>query len=151
MMVNKQKRKGTDWETKLVELFNSNIEKAIAKRIPASGALGTQLSEGLLTGDVSAKFPGFSRAFKIEAKTGYGGAKQHLVRKEWLDKIREEANSTFSIPALACKFLGAKEGIKYFIVIDFNTFCDIINYVGDLKKELDLVYEKFSEESLGNV
>src|SRR3990172_8579140 len=118
MMVNKKKRKGTDWETKLVELFNSNIEKAIAKRIPASGALGTQLSEGLLTGDVSAKFPGFSRVFKIEAKTGYGGA---------------------------------KEGIKYFIVIDFNTFCDIINYVGDLKKELDLVYEKFSEKSLGNV
>ena len=69
-MVNKEKNKGRDWESRLVELLIEKIPGAKAKRIPASGAMGTYLNESLLTGDVQAEFPGFSRKFKIEAKTG---------------------------------------------------------------------------------
>lgn len=141
-MVNKQKRKGTDWENQLVDLLNNNIEKGKAKRIAGSGMIGTIMQEPLLTGDVKANYPGFHKSFKIEAKTGYGGSKQLAIKKEWFDKIIEEAESSYSIPLIACKFLNAKSGVKYFVAIDFSTFCDIINYVNDLKKELDLNYEE---------
>ena len=141
-MVNKEKRKGTDWERQLVDLILNRVEKSKAKRIAGSGALGTALEEPALTGDVILEFPGFSKKFRVECKVGYGGNKQLTVKKEWFDKINEEAKSSYSIPMLACKFLDAREnGVKYFVALDINTFCDIINYVNDLKKELDMHYE----------
>lgn len=133
-MVNKQKRKGTDWERQLVKLIEKNIDGSQAKRVPGSGAIGTILIEPGLTGDVKAKFKGFPAQFKIEAKVGYGGSKQITLRKEWLDKIKEEASHDYSIPLLACKFSGARksDGVQYFIAIDFSTFCDIMNIIADL-------------------
>lgn len=131
-MVNKQKRKGTDWERQLVKLIEENIEGASAKRVPGSGAIGTILIEPGLTGDVKARFKGFHPQFKIEAKTGYGGSKQITIKKEWFDKIKEEAQTDYSIPLLACKFSGARGGVQYFVAIDFSTFCDIMNMVADL-------------------
>jgi len=141
-MVNKNKRKGSAWEHDLVELLNKKIPNSKIKRVPSSGAMGTALNEPLLTGDVIAEFSGFPRKFRIECKTGYGGATQLAVKKEWLDKILEEAKISYAIPMLAGKFSGARSGIKHFMVLDIDTFCDIINYINDLKKELDLIYEK---------
>lgn len=136
-MVNKQKRKGTDWERQLVKLIEENIEGAIAKRIPGSGAIGTILLEPGLTGDVKARFKGFPQEFKIEAKVGYGGSKQLTVKREWLNKIKEEAETSYSIPLLACKFSGSRlvDGIQYFIALDFSTFCGIMNYIASISEE----------------
>jgi len=146
-MVNKEKRKGISWEKQFVELILERIDDVNkAKRIAGSGAIGTILEEPLLTGDVILEFPGFSKKFRVECKTGYGGSKQLTLKKEWFDKIIEEAKNSYSIPLLACKFLDAREnGTKYFISLDINTFVEIINYVNNLKRELDLNYE-----SMGN-
>lgn len=143
-MVNRQKVKGTNWERELVKLIEDNIPRSKAKRIAGSGAIGTTLNEPLLCGDLIVYFPGFSKKFRIEAKTGYGGSKQLTIKKEWLDKIGEEAKNTYSIPALAGKFLDARSGVKHFIVLDFSTFCGIINTTNELKNELDLLYEKLA-------
>jgi len=144
MMVNRQKRKGSDWENQLVKLLEENIDGCKAKRIAGSGAIGTTLGEPLLTGDVLLGVPGFDKKFRIEAKVGYGGVTQVAVKREWFNKIAEEASNSYSIPALACKFSGSRkaDGIQYFIGLDFSTFCDIINYVNDLRKELDLLYKE---------
>ena len=133
-MPNKSKQKGTRWERDLVTILEDKVNGAIVNRIAGSGALGTVLNEPLLQGDLQAKFVGFSRPFRIEAKTGYGGENQHVVKREWLNKIMMEANNNFQFPALACKFSGARrrDGTQYFIALDLNTFCDIINYVGYL-------------------
>ena len=140
-MVNKEKRKGTDWEKQFVDIILNRVERSKAKRIAGSGAMGTILEEPLLTGDVLLEFPGFPQKFRVECKTGYGGSKQLTIKKVWLDKIKEEAKNSYSIPMIACKFLDAREnGVKYFLTLDIQTFCDIINYVNSLKKELDLVY-----------
>lgn len=149
MMVNKQKRKGTDWERQLVKLLEDNIEKSQVKRIAGSGAIGTTLNEPLLTGDVIAYFPGFSKKFRIEAKTGYGGETQITLKREWFNKIREEAKNTYSIPLLALKFSGARKdgGTQFFVALDIQDFCDIINYVNSLKREIDLLYEEKSKHS----
>lgn len=146
-MVNKEKRKGTDWERQFVELILNRIEKSKAKRIAGSGAIGTILDEPLLTGDVILEFPAFPKKFRVECKVGYGGSKQLTVKKEWFDKIIEEAKSSYSIPLIACKFLGAKEnGVKYFLALDIDTFCDIINWINELKHELDLHYESMASD-----
>jgi len=73
-----------------------------------------------------------NRPVRIECKVGYGGNTQLTVKKEWIDKIKKEAENSYSYPMLACKFLGARksEGVKYFVILDFDTFVDIINYVG---------------------
>lgn len=147
-MVNRQKIKGTKWENDLVKIVKDNVPLTKqAKRVAGSGAIGNTLNEPLLKGDVVFEFYGFPQKFRIEAKTGYGGNSQLTVRREWINKIIEEAEESYSIPALACKFLGAKEGggVQYFIIFDLDTFMSIINYVNDLKRELDLVYESIGE------
>jgi len=143
-MVNKAKQKGSKWEHDLVEILQERIGESKVKRIAGSGAIGTSLSEPLLQGDVVAKFIGFPKPFRIEAKVGYGGDTQLTVKREWLNKIKQEAENSNAIPALMCKFLGSRksDGVQYFVALDFDTFCDIINYVDDLKNELDEVFLK---------
>jgi len=147
-VVNRQKRKGTDWERQLVDLLEGNIRGVKAKRIAGSGAIGTILGEPLLSGDVIVSFTGFPKTFRIEAKTGYGGVSQLTIKREWINKIIEEANNTYSMPMLACKFSGSKKdgGVQYFFILDFSTFCGIINYVNDLKREVDLLYDELGKE-----
>jgi len=147
-MVNKKKIKGTQWENLFVELIQEKIPMTLkAKRIAGSGAIGTALNEPLLKGDVVVEFYGFPRKFRIETKVGYGGEKQLTVQKEWINKIIEEADETYSYPLVACKFSGARkaDGVQYFLILDFDTFCDIINYTNQLKRELDLLYDKIEK------
>ena len=135
-MVNKQKRKGTDWERKLVKILNLKLANSKFKRVPGSGALGTIMGESRLSGDVKGKIPFLSKGVTIEAKTGYGGSKQHVVKKEWLDKVREEAESSYTIPMLACKFVGAKKGAKHFICMDFDAFAEVVEEANKLYEQV---------------
>ena len=144
-MVNKQKRKGTDWERKIVKLFNASITNAKFKRVPGSGALGTIMNESRLSGDVKGSLPFLSKGITLEAKTGYGGAKQHLVKKEWLDKVREEAENSYTIPMLACKFSGAKSGAKHFIVLDFAAFIEVVEEANKLYEQVVKLEERLDK------
>jgi Holliday junction resolvase len=141
-MTNKNKIKGSTWERDFVELINENINGAVAKRIPGSGALGTTLGEPGLTSDVVIRIPGFSKKFRVECKVRSGG-KMLTIEKDWFDKVKKEAEMDFSTPLVACKYLGARksEGIQSFVALDFFTFCVIINEMVSLKRELDLCYE----------
>lgn len=146
MGYNKQKIKGTAFEKLIADLLNKHVKNSNWRRVPSSGALGTTLSEPLLMGDVTGKIDSFPKKFKIEAKVGYNssknkGVKQFTLKKEWLDKIREEAETDYSFPVLFGKFSGAMSGTKIFAVIDINEFVEILNYITELKKEL----EKFNE------
>lgn len=140
-MPNPNKRKGSDWERQAVEILNANIRKGEFKRIPGSGAIGTTLGEPLLTADIVGHIDSFEKVFKIEAKVGYGSATQFTMKKLWLDKVKEEANASYGIPLLAGKFSGARDGVKGFIVMDIDTFCDLINRVTSLHEEV-IDYER---------
>jgi Holliday junction resolvase len=132
----KGKVKGTSFERLLAEILNNNLKGGKFKRIPLSGAIGTALNEPDLQGDVVGEVPSFERKFRIEAKVGYGGATQLTLKKEWLDKIIEDSRGTNSIPLMMGKFSGAREGIKVFVAMDLDTFCDLINKVTDLHNEV---------------
>lgn len=136
-MTNPNKRKGSDWERLVTDILNANIRRSRFKRIPGSGALGTFLSEPMLTSDVKGKMDSLEKEFKIECKVGYGGATQFVLKKEWLDKIRQEAEANYGIPLLMGKFSGAREGIKSFVVMDMDTFCGIMNTLTDIWEEAE--------------
>jgi len=136
-MTFKNKRKGSDFERLAVEILSQLINESDWKRIPGSGALGTSLNEPLLTSDVRGKVKSISKSFKVECKTGYGGSKQFALKKAWLDKIKMEADASYSIPILMGKFAGAKEGSKVFMTMDVEVFALLVNEITRLKKELD--------------
>lgn len=142
-MVN-SKRKGSQWERDAAKILN---EKVIGdwKRVAGSGALGAILEEPTLQGDVVGKnIPAFPKGFRLDAKVGYGGSKQMTVQKAWFDKIRTEAEATYSIPALICKFSGSRSGTQVFVMLDIDAFAEIMNRIDDLKYELDKTIWKTS-------
>lgn len=131
------KIKGTAFENQAVEILNKLIAKATFKRVPGSGMLGTILNEPGLSSDIKGKVESIPKEFRIEAKVGYNsskaeGVKQFTLKKEWLDKIQMEADQSFSIPFLIGKFLGAREGVKVFVVMDVEVFAELVNRITEL-------------------
>lgn len=135
-MTSMQKRKGSQWERDLAELFNRYIKKSLWKRVAGSGALGTIMVEPTLNSDVKGRVASIAQEFKVECKVGYGGATQLTVKKEWFDKVREEALRSFGIPLIACKFSGAREGTRYFVAMDIDVFANLLNRITELNDEL---------------
>jgi len=131
------KEKGSRWEREAVEILNEYLKDSIFKKVPGSGAIGTQIGESILTGDLRGEVKSFPRKFKIECKTGYGGSTQMTIKKEWLDKIKEESSKDMTIPLLLAKFSGARRGVRYFAVIDLETLIYLFNHTTDLFNSLE--------------
>lgn len=136
-MSNPQKIKGSNFERMAVEILNTLIKNSKWNRVPGSGAIGTSLNEPALTSDIVGKVDSIPRKFKVECKVGYGGATQFTLKKEWIDKIKQEAIASHSFPFLMGKFLGAREGTKVFVVMDVDEFASIINHITRLQEELN--------------
>lgn len=124
------------WEKELEALLNKSLDKGSFRTVPSSGALGTILGEPELSGDLKGRVSGLQFPIRIEAKVGYGGATQLTVKKEWLDKIDEEARATFSMPVLACRFSGSRKGVENFVVLDLDRFIWLLNAITELDDEL---------------
>jgi len=145
-MTSKQKVKGSNFEREMAEVLNKKIKGGRFKRIPSSGAIGTIMGESSLTGDLSGEVENFPKKLKGECKVGYsnsktGESKSLSLKKEWIDKIREEANSSYTFPFFAGKFENVRSGTKYFIALDVEEFAYLLNMIYDLQRELELTYE----------
>jgi len=141
-MTNPQKRKGSDFERLAVEILNTLIKDAEFKKIPGSGAIGTILDEPLLTSDLIGRVKSVPRGFKVECKVGYNPSanreiKSFRLEKLWLDKLRKEADASFSIPVLLGKFSGARDGVKVFVTMDVEVFAQLINHITKLQETID--------------
>lgn len=141
-MSNPNKIKGSQFERDAAEILNKLIKGSLWKRVVGSGALGTIMHEPALSSDVKGTVDSISQEFKVECKVGYNsstidGVKQFTLKKEWLDKIRQEADQTFAIPMFMGKFLGAREGTKVFVVLDVEVFANLINKITELNEELN--------------
>lgn len=111
------------------------------KKTPSSGALGTIVGEPNFTGDVRGRVFGVPQKIKIEAKVGYGGAKQMTVYKEWFDKIAEEAAQDYSLPMVACRFSGSRGGVENFVAMDLDIFIKLMNLISQMQEDLDIAYK----------
>ncbi len=127
-----KKLKGSKWERDAAKLLAGIIPGSIWKRIAGSGAIGTIMGEPLLAGDISGYIPSLDLKIRAEAKTGYGGEKQLGVKREWLNKIREEAGGTYSLPLLLCKFSGVRTGAKHMVILDFEAFGELFDKIQKL-------------------
>lgn len=141
-MSNPNKIKGSQFERDLAEILTKGVKKSLWKRVAGSGAIGTIMHEPLLSSDVKGKVESISQEFRVECKVGYNsakdtGVKQFTLKKEWLDKIREEADRSYSIPVLFGKFLGAREGTKVFAVMEVDVFAMLLNRITELTDELN--------------
>jgi hypothetical protein len=139
-MVNKKKQKGSAWESMLVEELNKKVRNSEWKRIPASGSMGTTINEPMLMSDVKGEVSNFPMRLRGECKAGYNHSegketKQFTIKKEWLDKVAQEAKGSYSFPFLACKFDNARTGVKHFIVLDVDDFAYLINKITELSEE----------------
>lgn len=144
-MVNKAKNIGDSWERLVVELLNTKVHNSSWKRVVGSGAIGTSMGEPLLTGDVKGEIEGFYKKFKGECKAGYNSSKgkevkQFTLKKEWLDKIKGEAEVLNAIPVLFGKFSDTRTGIKHFVVLDINNFIELLNEYTELKEDYDKLF-----------
>lgn len=145
-MTTKQKRKGTGFENQVVETLNSELKRSHWKRIPGSGAIGTIMGESFLTGDISGEIYGFPLMFKGECKAGYSNkkdtaAKSLALEKEWLDKIKKEAEAAYRMPIFFGKFDNVRTGVKMFVAFDMETFVKLSAYITKLKEELDKYHD----------
>ena len=140
----KSKDKGKRWERDAVMELNKRFP-ATWKRIPGSGAFGTILNVDDLRGDLVGRY--YFLPFKIrgEAKTGYGGATQLAMKREWFEKIRKEAESSLSkeLPMLICKYSGSRDRIKHFIALDFEAFNTLLEAFEELHQENIRLREKW--------
>lgn len=75
-----------------------------------------------------------TKNFRIEAKTKIKPSRQMVIKKEWLDKIREEALETGKIPVLAFSF---GENTDYFVLEarDFYELAEILNNYKEMIKD----------------
>lgn len=147
MVRTKQKQKGDTAEREVRDLLNEKLLDGEFKKQPGSGAIGTLVDESLLTGDLRGSIYGFPRKIKAECKAGYGNkahpeCKSLRLEKEWLDKIRKEADNNFDLPLFFGKFDNVRSGVKYFAAMDIETFVQLANHITLLKKELDKFYDK---------
>jgi Holliday junction resolvase len=150
-MVNKNKVKGSRWEADLVKLLEPQAE--YVKRIPGSGAIGTSLKETRLTGDVKLKYKFLPKEFKIEAKTGYGGATSMTIQRGWMSKVREEAKNNGSYPAVSFKFkdvmAGDRESAKW-MCMSIEDWNSMMSYLNELFLDLDDYWKwKYAKETVG--
>lgn len=152
-MVINSKDKGSHFEGQVAKILGEKIKYSKFKRVPGSGAMGTAMGESLLCGDVVGEVEHFPKKFRLEVKTGYNTSKnkevkQFTLKKEWLDKIAEEAENTYSIPAVVGHFDGARSGVKNFVVLDVEWFVELINWQTELQRELDLLYDKVEQDKI---
>lgn len=148
-MSNPAKIKGTAFENLAAELLNKLVRKSSWKRVIGSGAFGTIMHEPGLSSDVKGEVNSIPKEFKIECKVGYNnskvdGVKQFTLKKAWLDKIKIEAEQSYAIPMFMGKFLGARDGVKVFVVLDVEVFADLINKITELYEENEKLQKSVS-------
>jgi hypothetical protein len=137
----KSRVKGNQFEALAVQLLTELVKNSSWKRVPGSGAFGTSMHEPHLLGDIVGHVDSFQKPFRVEAKVGYNSAsdtrevKQFTLKKEWLDKIKQEGVNSYSFPFLIGKFSGARDGVKVFVVMDLEQFADLLNKVTELSNE----------------
>jgi hypothetical protein len=100
--------------------------------MPTSGAMGTILELPELGGDVTGMIESLAKTLRGENKVGYGGATQMTIKREWFEKIREEAERTRSIPYVALKFTSARGPTRHVIAFDFDAFAEIALRLNEL-------------------
>lgn len=85
----KEKKEGMDFENRGTRLYNKTVKQAkdVASRQLASGALHFALGDMITEEELTAALAEFKERGSKDAR----GSKQITIKREWLEKLREEA------------------------------------------------------------
>lgn len=146
----KSKDKGKRWERDAVVELNKQFP-ATWKRVIGSGAFGTIMGIDDLRGDMVGRYYFLPFKIRAEAKTGYGGATQLAIKREWFEKIRFEAEMNFppELPMVICKYSGSRSPIKHFVALDFEAFHTLLETMEDMYQENIRLREKWEKLAHG--
>lgn len=144
-----QKRKGTQWERDATNILNDEFP-GTWRRIPMSGAAGTLLGISELKPDMVGKYEHMDKRLAGEAKVGYGGATQLAVKREWFEKIAEQAEEMYAIPMLVLKFSGSKSDIQHFVALSFQAWNELMKEYANLYRENLILWENSRSHSSQN-
>lgn len=146
-MGRRSKQAGSRWEREAAKELSKY--KGKWKRVPGSGALGTIMNDASLQADVVGEYPWWHNEIRAEAKYGYGGKTQITLKREWLDKIREEAKGTDSFPCLLLKMRDVISGDRNsakLICFNFDTWNNLMEEIGELWEEYQNILDDIELE-----
>jgi len=138
-------RSGYPFEKETAEIFKG-------KRMPGSGAVGTQQGFIYLVGDVRWKYPFLKGEILIDTKHGYGGKQQMTIKREWWKKIRKEAALTDSFGGIGLKFKGVtsrneeERNCAKLICFTYDDFQKMMDEIGEWWDVLMALLDEYGEE-----
>lgn len=148
-MSSPQKNKGSKFERDAAKYLTAGSGEW--KRIPGSGSLGTNLHDSGLMGDLTGKYPWFTKLFKAENKVGYGTSKQITVKREWFLKVREQAKLDNKFPCVLLKFddvTGGDIESAKIICFNFDIWLEMMEDLEQLYIEYIKLLEKDFQENV---
>ena len=143
------KKKGSAWELEASRLLTAF--SGVWKKIPGSGALSHIYKDSSLSSDLVGVYPWWRKKFRGEAKTGYGGATQITVKREWITKNMEEAREAGGYPCLILKMrnVRGKEEDRTsakLIVFTVDTWLDLMEEIEELYDDNVKLLERIYNE-----
>jgi hypothetical protein len=121
----KQKKEGADFERRGVNKYNRAIEqgKKMARQQIASGAFSFALGDMVTEEEMTSSIAEFKERGELSAK----GEKQITIKKQWLDKLEEEARMMkkdyFFLP------FSFKDSQKEYVVISYDQLLSYIQTI----------------------
>jgi hypothetical protein len=136
----KEKKQGSTFENKGIIKYNKTIKKSkeIAQKQIASGALhfalGDMITEEELTSAIA--------EFKQRGELSSSGQKQITIKKDWLDKLKKEANimkkDYYFLP------FSFKESDDIYVVLDYDILLSYIQTIQILLSKIK--HDNYIEE-----
>lgn len=135
---NKEKKEGMDFENRGTRNYNQSVRKAkdVARRTLASGALHFDLGDMVTEEELTASLAEFKERGSKDAR----GAKTISIKKEWLDKLEEEARKMGkSYYFLPFSFKGSDTD---YVAMDYNILLSYIQTIQALLEQNRLLRQQ---------
>jgi hypothetical protein len=139
---NKQKKEGIDFENRGTRKYNNAVNKTkdVARRTFGSGAFQFDLGDMVTEEDLTASIA----EFKERGSTDSRGAKQITIKKDWLDKLEEEAKERGKdYYFLPFTFKGSD---KDYVAMDYDILLSYIQTIQGLHEQNKILRLQLEEE-----
>lgn len=127
----KEKKQGMEFEKRGTNKYNQSVRyaKDVARRTLASGALHFDLGDMVTEEELTAALAEFKERGSVDAR----GAKQITIKKEWLDKLEEEAKEQgkeyYFLP------FSFKDSDKDYVAMDYNILLSYVQLIQTLLEQ----------------
>lgn len=134
-LTNKQKKEGMDFENRGTRKYNQAIaiSKDIARRQIASGSLSFALGDMITEEELTASLAEFKERGSVDSR----GRKQITIKKEWLDKLKQEAKDMgknyYFLP------FTFKDSDTDYVAMEFDILLSYIQTIQVLNEQLKLL------------